>query len=643
MEPENKESLAISTGLTLVLNSGGLNQFYLNPNEVFLDYNELQNAFYSKLSFLSIDKQGIDRIINDELMHNKNKPLIDVLEIIDYKLSQSIKVKKQSKDKDRDSNCNQNKEVDIRKLLSISQYQTNDLRYISQLASEYKIIIKVPNQICAFIELIIITELHFPSSITVINAQANEDELNKLISLTPKNYFIFDYDLGRLYKYHSIGTWTAYITNYIKIQSKNDLVSAYTQLNINNLNTIKSKGTFFNFSVFFVIQMVNYCKIIKQISLALPSNTSDASILNQALKELNPINCLVIYRFLFKSGEIKRAHLFICNDKVNYIAFIGSIGQESYDEMLDLSINSKAKIDCFLGKFSEVQELTRFNKMIKTIEAYCDKNKQFYCINSLKHLDKFLIREKMISLMRDYCKLDSVTKLNNGTVAFPLSYSEHLINVYTYNQVTSFMKKNNLKLPLILKYTGPKLNYNHLLINIITDEGLRNYITFIQSFTKGDEDKISVVMQSYVNHGGYVIKLYRINHKSYIFYRPSLPDAKEELVTIHEEYKRGFYQTFTSALVTDEFCEFWNKVSHNSNVKQMVSEDYLNSLADIFEGYSENNLIGLDFVFDYENKVYYLIDVNCFPGYKELIGEFNELITNHVEYYYNKFKSELNQ
>lgn len=633
MEPQNNNLKE----LTLILNSGGLNQFYLNPNTIIPEYNQLQTFFYSKLSFLSIDKQEIDAIIKNALTTNGNKPVINILPIIEKKLSQYINIKK------KESYDIQNGiEVNIRKLLSLSENQTNMLVHINQLAENYNIIVKVPNQICLFIESIILTELHFPSSIKIINNEQDE-ELSKVISQMPKNYFIFDFDLERLFHYHSMGTWTAYITNYIKIQCKNDLVSSYNTLNINNLNIIRTKGIFFNFSVFFVIQMLNYCSIIQQISKTLPSNKSNDFALKQAIKELKPINCLIIYRYLFKSGEIKRAHLFICNSKVNYIAYIGSTGQSSYDDLLDLSINYKGKIDCFLGKFSEVQELQYFDKMIKSIEAYCDKNKDLYCINSLKHLDKFLIREKMIVLMQDYCKLDSIAKLPNETIAFPLSYSEQLTSVNTYEDITSYMKKKNLSLPLILKFTGPKLEYNHLLINIITEEGLKNYIAFIHSFTQGDKDKISVVMQSYVNHGGYVIKLYRINHKSYIFYRPSLPDAREDLVSIHEEYKRGFYQTFTSALVTKEFREFWNKVSHNIQVNKNVNEDYLNSLADIFEQYTDNNLIGLDFLYDYENKVYYLIDVNCFPGYKELIEEFNDLISNHVEYYYNRFKSKINQ
>ena len=148
-------------------------------------------------------------------------------------------------------------------------------------------------------------------------------------------------------------------------------------------------------------------------------------------------------------------------------------------------------------------------------------------------------------------------EVNDPKVQLPVSHSVKLTDVYEYEQFKSFMEEKNLQLPIILKYSGPNEKYNHLIINIITEKGLQNYISFIKDFSKGNEDKITLIVQRFVNHGGYVIKGYYIKGKSYFFYRPSFPDVSEDLVSKYEEYSRGFFQTTTSDLVKDAFKNFW--------------------------------------------------------------------------------------
>ena len=184
----------------------------------------------------------------------------------------------------------------------------------------------------------------------------------------------------------------------------------------------------------------------------------------------------------------------------------------------------------------------------------------------------------------------------------------------------------------MLKFTGDKKKYEHLIINIICEEGLKNFIEYFKTYTSEDnKEKIKIVIQQFINHGGYVIKLYRIKEKSYFYYRPSFPDSKKEYINKFEEYKRSFLELTTSELVTKKYKEFWEKVNGiNNDYKKMVDEEFLSKVGEDFENYSGDSLVGLDFVLDVKKGIYYLIDINQFPGYKELYSEMGEIISEHV-------------
>ena len=62
----------------------------------------------------------------------------------------------------------------------------------------------------------------------------------------------------------------------------------------------------------------------------------------------------------------------------------------------------------------------------------------------------------------------------------------------------------------------------------------------------------------------------------------------------------------------------------------------MNSVMEKHEKKSKDTLFGIDFLFDYQHNVYYIVDINQFPGYKELIPEFNTIITEHCLMYSHK-------
>ena len=150
-----------------------------------------------------------------------------------------------------------------------------------------------------------------------------------------------------------------------------------------------------------------------------------------------------------------------------------------------------------------------------------------------------------------------------------------------------------------------------------------------------------MILQTYVNHGGKVFKVYHINNNSIIYLRNSLPDFTIDLVDKFEEFKLGFYYIHTPDLFGSNYELFLKKIQLkffeiNNNNHHII--DYLKSITNIFEKFSRLTLFGLDFLFDSDNNTFYLVDANNFPGYKELYSEFNDIIIQHIQYYYSIFQ-----
>ena len=117
---------------------------------------------------------------------------------------------------------------------------------------------------------------------------------------------------------------------------------------------------------------------------------------------------------------------------------------------------------------------------------------------------------------------------------------------------------------------------------------------------------------------------------------------KKNLFHKFEEYKRSFLELTTSELVTKKYKEFWEKVNGvNNNYKNIIDETFLSKVGEDFEKYSGDSLVGLDFLLDSEKGIYYLIDINQFPGYKELYNEMGKIISEHIYLGIKKLKNNL--
>ena len=601
--------------INIVIFNGGLFQVYQNPKENYRNYNEIIKKYTKMLlnNFPNITEESLSNLFEKYL--EKTWGCKKVEELF------------QDFDKELKKLCGDDSYSDI--LFKASEYETIPKKYLDTLSETTNVYFVHENCLNLIIDYKILYSLQMENGIIFI---LREDlRINTSIEKTPKHFICFDYNLVNLHNYHDYGCWTIYLCPFIKMNLENNKDEYFDNLNIFNLKILKKYKKFFDFSLFFFIQLTNYISYIKEVNKKIKGAQCDPNKLEEELNSKNLVNCLVFYRYFFKAGEIKRAHLFICNDKVNFISYFGSFGQVDFDNLLDL--NLCGKFQCILPKFCDPQDIRYFSKIINTIQQYLKDNNNIFSFCNLGNKDIYLKRELMINFMNEFTK-----NLNDSKILIPKSFSVHYKDVYEYEQFKSFMDKNELKFPLMLKFEGPTKNYNHLMINIITDEGLKNYIEYMKNYSKGKENEITQIIQTFINHGGYVIKMYRINKKNYFFYRPSFPDVSPDLVNEFEEYKRGFFETSTSVLTKDEFKNFWEKVGRKKDVKQEIGEkgeNFLSIVSDKFEDIVKDTLFGLDFIYDYEKKVYYLIDMNQFPGYKELIPVMNNIISEHIINYYN--------
>jgi hypothetical protein len=97
----------------------------------------------------------------------------------------------------------------------------------------------------------------------------------------------------------------------------------------------------------------------------------------------------------------------------------------------------------------------------------------------------------------------------------------------------------------------------------------------------------------------------------------------------------------TSDLVSQKYKDFWKKITHNSTIESKICRDFLNGVGQEFENFTKETLFGMDFVYDYQINEYYLIDLNQYPGYKEINKEFNTWLIDHIILHYNDHKQNL--
>jgi len=388
-------------------------------------------------------------------------------------------------------------------------------------------------------------------------------DINTDLTNNPKNYIIFSRDLETLHKYNKLGCWTVYLTDFIfntYYREPNHIINQETE---RNKNYIRKNGIFFDMSCENIIQLLYYIKIIHNINKQDKDKEKDNCkanrvALKEKIKELNPIKVFYLHQVHFKKKELTKIYHYFSNEKVLFVPYLG------FDNLEEIELNNYLdKFDYILLKFANIQEYDHIKNLISSLNKYTKKmHNEIGFINSLKDIDNFYHRHLMSSYMNKFCDEsinNSLNKINsqfNTSIKVPELNLVDLKDVQEEDKFFQFLDKNKLELPLIIKHSGP-VEFCHLLVCIVSKRGISNYLSYVKEKAKPyNINEISLVVQNFVNHGGYFIKLFRVNGQSFPYVRPSLPDLSEDLEKT-ERFKNGFYSFITDDLLTKSYLDFW--------------------------------------------------------------------------------------
>ena len=599
------------TQMNCFLLSGGLFQIYSNPIDYFISYEDISAK---ALSLYSSNYPNIMQTFSK--YHN-------IIVLSEYEQS-NIEVINQGFI--NELNLESRKPISILFEDRKNNFETIVLKYLDLFIQKFKkVYFNYDNLLYLLIDYNILKLLGV--DISKINFTLNIDFIIHKEKINPKKCLICDYDLNSLYYYHKLGCFTIYLCHLVKMslptQEDKDYIN---HINDNNIKIVEEKGKFFDFSLTFMIQSLNYINYMDNYDDELKDingNTLSEKIINKT----GAYNVLLIYRFFFIEKEIQRVQFFLCNDQIIYTTYIGDHFKNCYYYLQKYYLSRNySKIDCVLCKLCTTCCLSTYPQLISDLSRIRKEHPEIFFNTNPENVEICLTRGLLINLMKNF-----INEIGSEELILPTTYEVSYTNVDSYSKFNTFLSRNNLQYPIMLKFDGPETRYDHLQINLICDEGLRNFIAYFKEFVgNNDKTKIKIIVQQFIQHGGYLIKLYRIRNQNYIYYRPSLPDIKEDMMNKCQEYKNGFFQFETKDMGTQKFKDFWQKINgENSNFHNYVNERFLGEVAAKYSETYGDSLVGLDFIMDVKKGIYYLIDINPFPAYSELYNEMNQVFAEH--------------
>jgi hypothetical protein len=601
--------------------SGGLFQIYSNPVDYFISYEDISRK---SLDYYSSTHPNIAYTFHKyyntiELSKSENLEKINREFINEFNLYSDMPMSILFEDRK-------------------NNFETIVLSYLDQFIQKFqKVYFNYENLLYLLIDYNIfkllgidINDIYFTLNANII---MNEEKIN------PRKCLICDYDLNTLYYYHKLGCFTIYLSHLAKMslptQEDKDYIN---HINENNIKLLDEKGIFFDFSLTFMIQSMNYIKYMDNYNTEL-KEVSGKTLSEKIINKTGAFNVLLIYRFFFIEKELQRVQFFLCNDEIIYTTYIGDHFKNCYNYLQKYYISDDySKINCVLCKLCTSCCLSTYPQLISDLSKIRKEHPEIFFNTNPENVEICLTRGLLVNLMKNFLK-----EIGSKELILPTTYEVSYPNIDTYSKINSFLSRNNLEYPIMLKFDGPDPRYDHLQANIINDKGLKNFISYFRGFVGNDDkQKIKVIVQQFIQHGGYLIKLYRIKRTNFIYYRPSLPDIQEDMMNKCQEYKKGFFKFETKDMGTQKFKDFWKRINgENNTFKDNVNERFLGKVAAQYADTYGDSLVGLDFIMDVKKGIYYLIDINPFPAYSELYNEMNQVFAEHFKIGINEARKKI--
>ena len=318
----------------------------------------------------------------------------------------------------------------------------------------------------------------------------------------------------------------------------------------------------------------------------------------------------------------------------------------------------------FLHHFIPLKDENDFDKYYKDVKVILQRNPYFY--NDNKELYKKQFQEI-------FDKKKSIVQLHNISV-IDILFNRYLVYDLLYNFVNETkndLRQSNivLEVPYSIKYAlneelnnsknlenlknilknDEKIDYpfmmkpisctHHEMKLILNEEGLNNIFNNESIYKDFILNCKEFIIQKYINHGGEMIKTFCINGESYEFIRPSTPNLDKDSSDMIS--KSGECTLYNELIYQRKKNNFMNELIGNTENTIKILEDKFNIVKNItllFLEKTKITLFGLDYLYDSINNIFYILEINYFPSYRELGNKINSKFDQHVITFYNKYK-----
>lgn len=249
------------------------------------------------------------------------------------------------------------------------------------------------------------------------------------------------------------------------------------------------------------------------------------------------------------------------------------------------------------------------NLELNSLYKYSKDHPEVIIIDKLDNVATSLDREEMTEI------LQSIQWTLNDQVSIPKSVlleRSDLDNIINSTKTLNFPIIAKPKIASVsLKSTN---SFSHMLKLVAKPEDLVNFTT-------------PSVLQEYINHGGHVFKLYALGSQLFCDIRPSTRNVSAgEVINIEFHSEKPNVDN-----------GLWTKPADYTGI-QIPMEDFKKISEDIQKAMNLH-LLGIDIIIDEENGKYYVIDVNYFPGYKnvkDIWPKFFDFLLECIEFHGSK-------
>lgn len=293
---------------------------------------------------------------------------------------------------------------------------------------------------------------------------------------------------------------------------------------------------------------------------------------------------------------------------------------------VDFRVPTVPKVDVIIHKYTidDSAQGDLVTRMEKAFEEYFfkvhDKKNGPYIIDPVDHFDTFMSRPKLTEF---FSKIESNEELNKEIqkicqksgfpqvrISTPKSLQVKSAEVGPEN-IRETIERNNLRYPLFFKTNDAASTKESHMMGLAMDPSGAVELEKNKIFRKHDH-----IIQEAIDHDMVVFKIYVVGDFLQVNKRESVPN----LDTIKFEKSFHFFHSQV------KFKSILQNNSPFEPEKVNLNEDILRVLMKHFRKEIGLSLYGLDVLRESKTGTYQLIDINYYPGFKEINLKFKDLL-----------------